>query len=107
MTLSKEKCKPCSKGGTPLPLEEARKLAADVPQWELLDSKIQRTFTFKDFREAIAFVNQVAETATAEDHHPDIFIDYKKVTLTLWTKKIGGLSRNDFIVATKFDGLTA
>ena len=107
MTLSQEKCEACRAGGTPLTPDAARTLAADAPLWTLLDARIEREFTCRDFRAAIAFVNQVADIAEAEGHHPDICIDYRRVRLTLWTKKIGGLSRNDFIVAAKIDQLAA
>ena len=66
---------------------------------------IERQFRFKDFREAIAFVNKVADLAESEGHHPDIFISWNKVRLTLTTHKIGGLSRNDFVLAAKIDEL--
>lgn len=105
MTLLKENCKPCKLGGTPLLPADAAVLASGIPGWELLKSKIQRSFTFKSFREAIGFVNRVAEAAEEEDHHPDIFVDYRTVTLILWTKKVGGLTRNDFILAAKIDEL--
>ncbi len=107
MSLSQETCKPCQAGGTPLPPDAARTLAADTPLWTLSDAKIEREFKCKDFRAAIAFVNQIADVAEAEGHHPDISIDYSRVKLTLWTKKIDGLSRNDFILAVKIDQLAA
>lgn len=106
--LLSKKCAPCN-GDTP-PLDNAtiHKLLADVPEWDVIDdenTKIGRTFTFKDFVEAMNFVNKVADLAEAEGHHPDIIIHYNKVTLELWTHAIGGLSENDFIVAAKADAL--
>lgn len=105
MTLSDEKCEPCRVGGTPLPAREAGELARRVPQWTLSDKQIEREFKFKDFHQAMAFVNRVAEVANEQDHHPDIYISYSRVLLTLSTHKIGGLSRNDFILAVKVDRL--
>lgn len=67
--------------------------------------KISRTWKLQGFTEAMNFVNAVAALAEAENHHPDIEINYSKVTLTLWTHKIGGLSENDFILAAKIDVL--
>lgn len=61
---------------------------------------------FKDFKEAMSFVNNVAGIAEEEGHHPDILIHYNKVTLTLWTHFIGGLHENDFIIAAKINSLT-
>ncbi len=96
-----KKCIPCEGGVEPVAVHEIetylRKLT--IP-WELVDSKkIRRTFVFKDFKQAISFVNEVADSAEFEGHHPDIFISWNKVVLTLWTHSIGGLSENDFAMA--------
>ena len=72
--------------------------------WEVVDNKkIRHEFKFKDFKEAMAFINKVAEIAESEGHHPDIHIFYNKVTIELWTHFIGGLHENDFIVASKIE----
>jgi len=93
-----------SKGGEPLlPPEEGRALHAQIPQWSLAEKSLEREYTFKDFREAIAYVNRVADVAEREKHHPDIHISYNKVKLTLSTHKSGGLTRHDFILAAKID----
>ena len=125
MDLTAKHCVPCEGGTPPLPDAEEDKLIKEVPQWILLrnpsDSsgftpsvhpegqvmvhKIRRQFTFKDFMEAIAFVNKVAPIAEAEGHHPDIYIFYNKVQLELYTHAVGGLSENDFIMAAKIDKL--
>lgn len=75
----------------------------EIPQWSLGDREIIREFRFKDFREAMQFINSVATIVNEQDHHPDILISYNKVRLTFSTHKIGGLSMNDFIVAAKID----
>jgi 4a-hydroxytetrahydrobiopterin dehydratase len=78
-----------------------------VPGW-VLDAegkKISRDFVFKDFKEAMVFVNKVADIAEKEGHHPDIAIWWNKVKLELSTHAIGGLSTNDFIVAAKVNAL--
>ncbi|MBI2843741.1 MAG: 4a-hydroxytetrahydrobiopterin dehydratase [Armatimonadetes bacterium] len=105
MALAEEKCEACRAGTPTLSGEEAQQLLKETPAWTLKDNKIEREFTFKDFKEAMGFVNRVAEAAEAEDHHPDIYISYNKVRLVLWTHKIGGLSRNDFVLAAKIDRL--
>ena len=105
MALSAEKCVLCHEGTPPLSREESEELAKEIPQWTLKDKSIEREFTFKDFREAIGFVNKVADVAETQNHHPDICIYYNKVRLELSTHKIGGLSRNDFILAAKVDKL--
>ncbi len=104
MALADEHCQPIAKGTAPLTAEEAAGLGAQVPAWTL-GMALLRGWTFPDFPMAMAFVNRVADLAIAEDHHPDICISYTKVTLTLATHKIGGLSRNDFILAAKIDRL--
>ena len=76
--------------------------------WILTDDgkKIARNFNFKDFKEAMVFVNKVAGAAEAEGHHPDISISWNKVKLQLSTHAIGGLSTNDFIFAAKINALS-
>lgn len=71
-----------------------------LPGWELVKGKaIQKKFAFGNFTEALAFVNQVGELAEKSDHHPDITINYNKVTLVLWTHTAGGLTTKDFDLA--------
>lgn len=103
MGLAEERCEAPKEGDRPLSAEEAAELARETPRWSVREKEIEREFGLKDFREAIDFVNRVAEVAEEQDHHPDVSISYGTVTLTLTTHKIGGLSRNDFIVAAKVD----
>ena len=107
MSLAGQKCEPCRGGVLPLGGDEAKKLAVETPQWTLNAgaARISREFTLKNFKEALAFVNRVGELAEAEGHHPDFAIHYRKVELVLWTHKIGGLHKNDFIMAAKIDAL--
>lgn len=76
-----------------------------LPEWTLLDGTIEREFNFKDFHEAIDFVDHVAELAEKENHHPDILISYNKVKLDLSTHKAGGLTSKDFTLAFEVDHL--
>jgi 4a-hydroxytetrahydrobiopterin dehydratase len=106
--LANKKCVPCESWTPPKLKEEAEKLLKEIPDWKLVDDKIlkiTRDFEFKDFKEAMAFINKVADLAESEGHHPDICIFYNKVTLTLTTHFIKGLSDNDFILAAKIDQL--
>jgi 4a-hydroxytetrahydrobiopterin dehydratase len=104
--LAEKKCVPCEGGTPPLTEQQAESLLAQLKEgWELQEGKLARQFKFRDFREAMAFVNKVAEIAEAEGHHPDIAISYNRVRLTLFTHAIKGLSDNDFIVAAKVDQL--
>ena len=99
------KCIPCEGGVDPIDRAGAQKYLPDVPGWNLSpDAKmITKEFKFKDFIGAINFINNVAELAETEGHHPDIKINYNKVTLDLWTHAIDGLSENDFIMAAKIN----
>jgi 4a-hydroxytetrahydrobiopterin dehydratase len=74
---------------------------ADPDGWSEVDDALERTFTFENFVEALGFVNRVGELAEAEDHHPDIRIDYKNVTLRWWTHTAGGITDRDRELATR------
>ena len=105
--LAGKACVPCRGGVPPLDDAGARSLAARTPGWTLAEgaTRLVRRFEFRDFVEAMKFVNRVADVAEAEGHHPDIAIHWNKVDLTLWTHKIGGLHENDFILAAKVNRL--
>jgi len=105
MGLVEEKSRRIGKGTPPLSRKEAEELARQVPSWSLVDGRLEEEFQFKDFGETMQFVNRVAQVAQQEDHHPDIEISYNRVHLALSTHSIGGLSRNDFIVAAKIERL--
>ena len=107
-TLAEKSCTPCRGGIPPLTIEEAQRYLAQAPDWALLDDgrKIQRTYRFKNFREALGFVQRAGELAEAEGHHPDIAFGWGYATVSLQTKKIKGLHENDFIMAAKLDGLS-
>jgi 4a-hydroxytetrahydrobiopterin dehydratase len=92
---------------TKLTQDEARRRLGAVPGWELDGEQIRRKLTFADFREAIAFVVRLAFEAEEADHHPDILISYKRVTLTYSTHSAGGLTEKDFAGAAKANGLAA
>jgi 4a-hydroxytetrahydrobiopterin dehydratase len=103
--LLKKKCIPCEGRVEPLDVKTvASYLSYLKTQWDVSDNKkISYTFAFKNFKEAIAFVQKVADVAEDEGHHPDISIFYNKVRIELWTHAIGGLSENDFILARKIE----
>lgn len=72
--------------------------------WKVVDDHhLEKEFAFKNFREALTFTNKVGELAEKENHHPDIYLAWGKVRITLWTHKIDGLSESDFIFAAKMD----
>src|SRR3989344_722437 len=108
--LLNKKCVSCEgKGIKPFTRMQAGKYMSQVLGWALdSDAKqISKEFKFKDFIGAINFVNNVADIAESEGHHPDIKINYNKVLLNLSTHAIGGLSENDFILAAKVDAQCA
>src|SRR5262249_28778396 len=102
-----KQCTPCRGGIPPLPREEAERLLRDTPGWTLdADArKIERTFRFPDFAQALAFVEKVAEVAEAEDHHPDISFGWGYCQVVFSTHKIKGLHENAFIMAAKVNAL--
>jgi 4a-hydroxytetrahydrobiopterin dehydratase len=102
--LANKQCVPC-KGGTPaLKGSELASILQRVPEWKAVDEHhINRTFTFPDFKQALDFVNRVGAIAEEQGHHPDIYLTWGKVDITLWTHKIDGLTESDFIMAAKID----
>ena len=103
--LAERTCTPCRGGIPPLTVEEAETYRLQAPEWALADggTRIERTYRFKNFREAFAFVAKVAELAEAQGHHPEIRFGWGYATVSLNTKKIKGLHENDFIMAAKLD----
>ncbi len=89
---------------TRLSEEEIKTTLKKAKGWKRAGKEIKKTFTFDDFTGSIEFVNKVARLAEAVDHHPDILIQYDKVTLTLSTHDEGGLTTRDFKLAAKIDG---
>ncbi|MCL5774304.1 MAG: 4a-hydroxytetrahydrobiopterin dehydratase [Firmicutes bacterium] len=106
MGLLEKKCVPCEGGVPPFTIEEAEKYLSQVKEWNPGENFIEKEFKFKNFRQALEFVNKVGKIAESEAHHPDIFIhSYRKVKIILSTHAIKGLSENDFIIAAKIDQL--
>jgi 4a-hydroxytetrahydrobiopterin dehydratase len=102
--LASRKCAPCAAGTPALKGEELRDLYGQLEGWTMVNEHhLEKEYRFQDFREALAFVNRLGEVAEQEGHHPDIFLSWGKVTVTLWTHSVGGLSESDFILAAKTD----
>ena len=108
-TLANKACTPCRGGIPPLTREQAELFRAQTPDWQLSDEarRIERSFRFHNFREALTFVQEIGELAEAEGHHPNINFGWGNATVSLQTKKIKGLHENDFIMATKIDRIFA
>ena len=107
--LAEKNCTPCRGGIPPLTADEANGLRAQAPDWALHDqtTRIERTYHFRNFAEAFAFVERAAALAENEGHHPEIRFGWGFATVSLQTKKIKGLHENDFIMAAKLDRIAA
>ncbi|GAA4871942.1 4a-hydroxytetrahydrobiopterin dehydratase [Ferrimonas pelagia] len=107
--LSTLKCEACQAGAPQIEEQELAQLMRELPDWAVPVRagvmQLERVYTFKNFKLAWAFANQVAELAEAEFHHPGILLEWGKVTVTWWTHAIGGLHKNDLIMAAKTDAL--
>jgi len=100
-------CKPCEEGGEPLSKEKCESYIDQAESWDLYKNKsISKYFVFKDFNEAIDFIEDLADLAEEQGHHPDFSLhDFNRVDVSLTTYAVGGLSENDFIMATKINDL--
>jgi len=105
--LVKGHCVPCEGGTKPLSEEQISEYLQALTGWNVENNKeLDKEYQFKDFAEALSFVNAVGEIAESEGHHPDMnLFAWNKVTVMLSTHAIGGLSTNDFIVAAKIDAM--
>ena len=105
--LSKKQCVPCRGGVPPLKGHELDALFEQLDGgWSVVDEHhLQKEYRFDDFRQALDFTNLVGEMAEEQDHHPDIFLAWGRVKVTIWTHKIDGLTESDFVFAAKTDAL--
>lgn len=103
--LLHQECKPLS--GAPMGHAEVQSHLAQVSGWKLNNGAIEKTFSFKNYHETIAFVNALAWVAHTEDHHPDLAVSYDRCIARFNTHSVGGISINDFICAAKADALVA
>ena len=105
--LAEKDCVPCKGGVPPLKGSELAQLAAELGGgWQAIrEHHLEKEFKFKDFREALDFTNRIGEVAEAQGHHPDIFLGWGKVKVTICTHKIDGLTESDFVLAAKIDKL--
>ena len=106
-SLSERECKPCQGGVPPLVGKELNALHAQLGNgWEVIENHhLEKEYTFKNFADALAFTNQVGALAEEVFHHPDIYLAWGKVKVSVWTHKIDGLNEADFIFAAKADAL--
>ena len=106
-SLAAKQCVPCKSGTPPLKGDALDALLSQLGGgWRVLDEHhLEKEYKFKDFLQALAFTNKVGELAESQGHHPDIFLAWGKVRLTIWTHSINGLSESDFVLAAKADDL--
>ena len=107
--LAAQHCEACRADAPAVSEEELAQLIRQIPDWrvEVRDGvmQLEKDFKFRNFRQALAFTNQVGDLAEAEGHHPALLTEWGKVTVTWWTHAIRGLHRNDFVMAARTDGL--
>jgi 4a-hydroxytetrahydrobiopterin dehydratase len=106
--LADKKCIPCEGGIPPFSKQQSQKYLKQLKRgWKIVEedgiTKLEREFNFKNFVQSMGFANQVALIAQAENHHPEMEIEYSKVEIELYTHASGGLTENDFILAAKID----
>jgi 4a-hydroxytetrahydrobiopterin dehydratase len=108
-SLARERCVACRPDSPRVTEAELGQLRSHVPQWTLVERdgvwRLERAFRFANFVEALDFTNRVGALAEAEGHHPVLLTEWGRVTVTWWTHAIGGLHRNDFVMAAKTDAL--
>jgi 4a-hydroxytetrahydrobiopterin dehydratase len=109
--LTNEKCTACRRDSPHVSEADIQELKPQIPDWTLVERdaipRLERVFRFSNFAEALSFTNRVGALAEAEGHHPAILTEWGQVTVTLWTHKIRGLHRNDFVMAAKIDSLAS
>jgi len=102
--LASKTCVPCRGGVPPVKGAALDVLLKQVSGWSVVNEHhLTKAYKFPDFRQALAFVNRVGEIAEQQGHHPDIFLAWGKVEITIWTHAIDGLTESDFIMAAKID----
>ena len=109
--LASETCEACRADSPRVGAEEARELLREIPEWSVIEQegvpRLQRVYAFKNFVSALDFTNTVGRIAEEAQHHPLLITEWGRVTVQWWTHSIGGLHRNDFILAARTDRLHA
>ncbi|PJG60243.1 4a-hydroxytetrahydrobiopterin dehydratase [Aeromonas cavernicola] len=107
--LANQQCEACRADAPHVSEQTLRELMPLIPDWQPVVVagvlQLQREFGFRNFKEALAFTLRLGELAEQEGHHPAILTEWGKVTVSWWTHKIGGLHRNDLIMAARTDQL--
>ncbi|HEY8678293.1 MAG TPA: 4a-hydroxytetrahydrobiopterin dehydratase [Candidatus Dormibacteraeota bacterium] len=104
MGLADNPCVACRGGTPPLTHEEIGPLQAQLDGWQVeADRKLHKAYRFKNWTQAVDFVNRITPVAEAENHHPDLLVRWGEVRAELYTHKINGLTVSDFYMAAKID----
>jgi 4a-hydroxytetrahydrobiopterin dehydratase len=107
--LTNSTCEVCHAGAPQVSDQEIIEFLQSVPEWKITEEnnamKLTREYYTEKYSETINFVNKIADLAESEGHHPVMLIEFNKVTVWWWSHKIGGLHKNDFIMAAKTDEL--
>lgn len=105
--LAEKECAACKGAVAALKGNELNKMKQELDGgWQVVNEHhLEKDYKFKDFREALSFTNKVGELAEAQGHHPDIYLAWGKVKVTIWTHKVNGLTESDFVLAAKADRL--
>lgn len=102
--LADRQCVPCKGGVPPLSGDETAPLLAQLEGWNVVDGHhLEKQYKLKNFVEALELVNRIGAIAEQQNHHPDIFLAWGRVRVTIWTHKINGLTESDFVFAAKCD----
>jgi len=105
--LSQGQCEACRVGAPTVTQQEREAFSAQIPEWQIVSregiQRLERSYKFPNFVEALAFTNKIGALAEEQGHHPDLLTSWGRVTVTWWSHKIKGLHRNDFIMAAKTD----
>jgi len=105
--IADQTCEACRADAPKLTETEISELSGETPDWQVIEEageqRLRRLFKLKNFAQALAFTQKVGELAEEADHHPALLTEWGKVQVDWWTHKIGGLHRNDFIMAAKTD----
>lgn len=107
MSLAEKHCVACEGGVTALPTAECARLLKEIPGWQLVKDGLwlRREFSFRNWKQAMAFTNGISEIAESEKHHPDLEIGWGYCNVSLQTHAVGGLHDNDFVIAARISAL--
>ncbi|HEX7408731.1 MAG TPA: 4a-hydroxytetrahydrobiopterin dehydratase [Candidatus Binatia bacterium] len=102
--LAERTCVPCRGGVPPLTPEQVAPLLAQLEGWKVVENHyLEKSYDLEDFAQALDLVNRIGAVAEEQGHHPDLFLTWGRVDVSIWTHKIDGLTESDFILAAKCD----